>query len=642
MKKNILLRTNLMVCVVIIIGFCLTAVLSYQANFDASLQSIEQVSSLTSEGIYYQLTTTFTKPVNISLTMANDSLLRDLLSNEASHLDDEDYIERLQEYLGNYQEKYSYDSVFLVSTATSRYYNFRGLDRVLTRDNPENTWYYELLDSDADYAMNVDNDEAANNEITVFVNCKIKSDAGTTLGIVGVGLRIDYLQSLLHDYEKKFGVQTYLIDDTGEIEISTQYTGFERENLFKLNAFSSDIKRKILDWTEEEAACSFWTSEGDTAGLSSFVVARYLPELSWHLVVERNIGPLMEDLYRQLFQTVLIIIVIIGIILVVITYVIRGFNKRIIEMNEKQKEIFRRTTEQMYDNIYELNITQNRAAGKSTKRYFESLGMPGDIPYDQALQGIAKKQIKEEFREGYISTFAPENVLREYEKGNTHLRYDFMIRLDAEDYFWLRIDAHTYFWLEDGCIHMFTYRKNIDKEKKQALQMTELAQKDEMTGLYTKMATARQINRLLEKGSTDQYAFFIFDIDNFKQANDSHGHAFGDSVIVTFVNTIKRHFHEEAVIGRIGGDEFVAFTRISGRRHADETGRKLSNALHMQHVIGQMSWNISASIGVAISPEDGTTFESLYRRADTALYQTKKRGKDGYTIYQSAQSGKDH
>lgn len=185
MKKNILLRTNLMVCIVIIIGFCLTAGLSYQANFDASLQSIEQVSSLTSDGIYYQLTTTFTKPVNISLTMANDSLLRDLLSNEAAHLEDDGYMGRLREYLGNYQEKYKYDSVFLVSAATGRYYNFRGLDRVLTRDNPENVWYYKLLDSGADYAMNVDNDEAANNEISVFVNCKIKSDAGASNDRIG-------------------------------------------------------------------------------------------------------------------------------------------------------------------------------------------------------------------------------------------------------------------------------------------------------------------------------------------------------------------------------------------------------------------------------------------------------------------------
>ena len=68
MKKNILMRTNLMICAVIVVGFLLTAVLSYRANYTASLQNIEQVSTLTSEGIYYQIDTTLTKPLNISLT----------------------------------------------------------------------------------------------------------------------------------------------------------------------------------------------------------------------------------------------------------------------------------------------------------------------------------------------------------------------------------------------------------------------------------------------------------------------------------------------------------------------------------------------------------------------------------------------
>ena len=106
MKKNILLRTNLLVCLILAIGFSLTAMLSYRANYNASLQNIEQVSDLTSEGIYYQLAGTFTKPVNISLTMANDSLLRDFLLGEEAHLEDEGYTETIREYLRTYQENY--------------------------------------------------------------------------------------------------------------------------------------------------------------------------------------------------------------------------------------------------------------------------------------------------------------------------------------------------------------------------------------------------------------------------------------------------------------------------------------------------------------------------------------------------------
>ena len=88
MKKNILLRTNILVCLIIVAGFLVTAVLSYQANYSASIENIEQVSRLTSEGVYYQMSSTFTKPVNVSLTMANDSLLKDYLTREEGHLED--------------------------------------------------------------------------------------------------------------------------------------------------------------------------------------------------------------------------------------------------------------------------------------------------------------------------------------------------------------------------------------------------------------------------------------------------------------------------------------------------------------------------------------------------------------------------
>ena len=162
MKKNILMQTNLLVCLVIVVGFLLTAALSYRANYSASLESIEQVSDLTSEGIYYQMSTTFTKPVNVSLTMANDSLLHEALAQEADRLDDPAYIETIREDLHTYQNKYRYDSVFLVSAASARYYNFNGLDRVLEPGDPENFWYFDdLLSSDAEYTMNVDNDQVA-------------------------------------------------------------------------------------------------------------------------------------------------------------------------------------------------------------------------------------------------------------------------------------------------------------------------------------------------------------------------------------------------------------------------------------------------------------------------------------------------
>ncbi|MCB6367156.1 sensor domain-containing diguanylate cyclase [Intestinibacillus massiliensis] len=635
-KNTILMRTNLLVCVVIIIGFLATAVLSYQANYSASLQNIEQVSALTSEGIYYRLMSILTKPVNVSLTMANDSLLKGYLEGERANLGDGAYVHTIQEYLDTYRRKYEYDSVFLVSAESGRYYNFNGVDRVMERDNPENAWYYAMLEGGPDYSLNVDNDEVANadNEVTVFVNCKIYGDGGQVLGIVGVGLRINYLQALLKEYEDGFGGHAFLIDGTGHIEISTSHTGYEQVDLFDEYGYGDAVRDKVCSWHGDTDACSFWVEDAAVAGGKNYVVARYVPELSWHLVIERDTARMTRALQRQLFQTMLIIAGIIVAILIVITYVIRGFNRQITRLTEDRQETFRHATEQLYDNIYELNISHNCAANPSTERYFESLGVPRTTPYDKALHVIAENQIKPAHREGYIATFTPENVLQEFQKGNTHLRYEFMMRESLEEaYFWMRIDAHIYYWPEDGSVHMFTYRKNIDAEKRLELRMEARAQSDEMTGLYTKTATQQHIEQRLAEDGDGMFGFFIFDIDNFKQVNDRFGHAFGDEVIRMFADTVRQHFRKGDVIGRIGGDEFAAFLPVPDAGWAAKKAEELSRALHVAYESGGMRWEVSASIGVAVAPRDGRDFDTLYRNADAALYCTKKRGKDGYTIF---------
>lgn len=623
-----------MVCIVILIGFAITAVISYRANYSTSLRNIEQVSSLTSESIYYQIASVFTKPVNISLTMANDSLLKEYLFEETKHLDDADYTRTIQTYLETYRKKYQYDSVFLASTATGRYYNFNGVDRILQRGDPENVWFYELLDRDADYAIAVDNDEVAqaDNEVTVFVNCKIRDARGTVLGVVGVGLRVDSLQALLRGYEEQFGIRAFLVDTQGEIEISTQYTGYEKKNLFAVYAYDDDTKRRMLDGSSADAPQRFWAKRAGEDSADDYVVARYIPELSWHLVVEHNIGPFIAEMRQRFYVSVVVVVAVIALILLVITSVIRKFKLQILKLSQEQQEIFRKATEQLYDDINELDITENCAVGKKTERYFQSLGVPEDMPYDKALQVIAQKQIKEEFREGYIAAFHPDNVKREYERGQKHLRYEFMMREEGSDYFWMRIDAYAYYRPEEQALRMFTYRKNIDAEKRRELAMLELAQSDEMTRLYSKAATRRQIERRFAEESGQMHAFFMLDIDDFKQVNDRFGHAFGDLVIIEFARTLKQQFRATDVVGRVGGDEFAVFVSIPDEAWALEKVQELSAALRKTCTVENASWQMSASIGVALAPRDGANFEMLYKSADAALYETKKRGKNGYTF----------
>ncbi|MFR9188980.1 MAG: hypothetical protein ACLVL7_00980 [Anaerotruncus massiliensis (ex Togo et al. 2019)] len=182
--------------------------------------------------------------------------------------------------------------------------------------------------------MNVDNDEVegAENRITVFVNCKIRDESGEVIGVVGVGMRITSLQAVLQGYEDKFGVGAFLVDGNGTIEISPQYTGYETVNLFDVTHYSDRVRREILTWKEEGMACSFWITGGSGFQKTDYVVARYLPELEWHLVVNQDTAALVESLNRQLVLTMLVICVIIAVILWVITHVIRAFNRQIVEL----------------------------------------------------------------------------------------------------------------------------------------------------------------------------------------------------------------------------------------------------------------------------------------------------------------------
>lgn len=631
MRQNKLLKTNLLISVILLVGFALTTIFGYRVNYTESLKHMEQVSSLTVEGIYHQISAMFTKPVNISLTMANDSLLANHLREERGHLEDEAYIRTTQDYLDGYRRKYQLDSVFLVSTASGRYYNFNGVDRILTEDNPENNWYFDLLDSDVEYSLQVDNDEVegAENEITVFINCKILNPDGSAAGVVGVGIRIEQLKELLRGYEENYNISAFLIDGDGTIEISTTYNGHESVDWFETYE-QQNIRRQILEWKDGTSNLEIW-DKSEVQGKRSHIAAHYIPELSWWLLVEQNTGKLVREMRTQAFLTGAGIIIVILVVLAIITSVIRRFNNQITELIEERQAVFRKATENMYENIYELNLTKDCYVGKMTEEYFKSLGAEG-LSYHEGLQVIAQKQVKEEFREGYISTFSPKNAIREFENGNNHLRYDFMLTQDGENYYWMRIDAYSFYSAEDQSVHMFAYRRNIDAEKKKERQ----AELDEMTGFYTKKATERMIQRLIQENPKQFYAFFILDIDNFKTANDQFGHDFGDFCIKRFTGIIRQHFGQDDILGRIGGDEFGVFIPIPDIRWAQAKAEELIDALDTVCEDQTFVWKMSTSIGIAVTSSEAADFETLYRNADKALYQTKDKGRNGFTIYGSA------
>lgn len=294
MKKST--STIVLICLVILLGFGFTTVLSYTTQKNLAEQNVSEIAQLLSADMYHQIDAAFTNPVAISLTMANDHMLQTFLQEEAASYQDDQFVAGIQNYLLDYRKQYGYDSVFLVSTATDHYYYYNGLDRTLAEEDPENEWYYGFLASDVNYALDIDNDEvaSANNAINVFIDCKIKDDSGQVIGIVGVGFATDYIQNLLREYEQNYAARIYLVDQAGIIQLSTEQTGFESVSLYDTGVYGSLTDSLVLDQLTPQA---FWY---DAQGTHGYLTTQYVPALDWYLVLDHDTAELTQP--KQLMR----------------------------------------------------------------------------------------------------------------------------------------------------------------------------------------------------------------------------------------------------------------------------------------------------------------------------------------------------
>ncbi|MBQ6730848.1 MAG: GGDEF domain-containing protein [Bacilli bacterium] len=155
------------------------------------------------------------------------------------------------------------------------------------------------------------------------------------------------------------------------------------------------------------------------------------------------------------------------------------------------------------------------------------------------------------------------------------------------------------------------------------------AEHDKLTSLYNRTG----YDRVYKSMPLDNVIYILLDIDNFKEVNDTLGHEIGDKVLVRTANTIKKYFDDEnSYIFRIGGDEFAIIVTNQNDEISDDIVEKCKK---MDDEISRAQGNIpgtTLSIGIAHGTIRDTT-DTLFRKADAALYKIKKAGRAGVSIY---------
>jgi diguanylate cyclase (GGDEF)-like protein len=152
---------------------------------------------------------------------------------------------------------------------------------------------------------------------------------------------------------------------------------------------------------------------------------------------------------------------------------------------------------------------------------------------------------------------------------------------------------------------------------------------DTLTGLPNKRSIEDTLNRMVAQSSRSftPLAAIMFDLDHFKQVNDVYGHDRGDEVLAAIGSAISACLRESDFAGRYGGEEFLVLLADSDREAATVTAEKLRRAIAAVEIPGE-TVAITASLGVAVMPDDASDSTRLLRCADRALYAAKRAGRN--------------
>ncbi|MCI7131242.1 MAG: diguanylate cyclase [Lachnospiraceae bacterium] len=290
--------------------------ISMSASIFSCILSIQRISSENSEGdsmilahmVCDSVEREFFQPIIVSKTISNDYSLRQYmkLGQKTSPKSVED---KISIYLDSIKNGFGYQMVFAVCDQSGAFYTYNGISKYVDiEQDPHDIWYKDFLESDKDYDLNVDTDEANQWELSVFVNHEILDENGNLLGVCGVGVEMKDLQRFLKRYEIKYNLKINLIDQDGLIQVASDVAHIERDYLqiSGLDQIGSD------EFVYE-------------SGTDSSRMIKYLEDLDWYLVVE-DLNPDKINVIE--ITAASIIIFVIGLLMMGIVFLVMSIRER--------------------------------------------------------------------------------------------------------------------------------------------------------------------------------------------------------------------------------------------------------------------------------------------------------------------------
>lgn len=311
-------RLLVILSLILITGFSLVSILNVSTARSAMLDELSTSSlPLLRENILSEIRTDFIPALNTASVMANDYFL--IKWTENGEIDEKE----IRSYLKRIQQKYGFYSTFFVSNNSKIYYHHSGINKIVSKQNSHDVWYFDFIKSGKKYALDVDTDEAGDDKLTIFFNFRIENNKGDLIGVTGVGVEMEGFSEFLLEKQKKYNRAIFLTDSEGTIQAHSDISMIEHDNITDTPGFDN-IAEEILS-NKTSAVDLRSRSDGETILISS----RYIPELDWFLIVELSES---EDIGGS--RTILSRSVIIGLlfslsVIIIVSLMITSYNRRL-------------------------------------------------------------------------------------------------------------------------------------------------------------------------------------------------------------------------------------------------------------------------------------------------------------------------
>ena len=303
MRKNFLL---LVTSTILIISFGFSTVVSLRSMDVLVKENNRDNSVIYANEISNAVIDVFSEAVAVSQSMTN-TFIRDLLRNN-NNLSRERQSELLRKYLSDIVYKFGYSTAFLADAKTLAYYSEHGYSKTIDLDNPDDDWYVPFKESGKQYELNVDNDQANNNRLTIYINMRIVDSTGEFLGACGVGVPMKQVMNLLQTLEAQSDISIKLASSDGIVRVarSGQLIMQRTEDELKAMLHKYDYSQPYYYEPKKE---------------DGYTVVKYIPECDWFAVIDYE-GGKSTIRSTMLFKNLMTCLVVLLAVLVMINFIL--------------------------------------------------------------------------------------------------------------------------------------------------------------------------------------------------------------------------------------------------------------------------------------------------------------------------------